>query len=165
MTSKLATSKSASDMMSKGIVSVEQNDSIQAAMQIMTEHHVSGVPVVDERNRCMGVISTSDIVSFIEDDQEAMEGQIVRTENWFNPETQKWEESIFSPEMLGEYGLIPVSDAMTRDPLTVGAAMPVVDVARTMMDHGIHRVFVVDDSQCLQGVISALDFVQLVAEG
>lgn len=165
MASKQATVKSASDLMSKGIVSVEPNDSIQAAMQIMTEHHVSGVPVVDERNRCIGVVSTSDIVSFIEEDQEAMEGQIVRTENWFNPETQKWEESIFSPEMLGEYDSVPVSDAMTRDPLTVGPAMPVVDVAQVMVEHGIHRVFVVDDDQCLQGVISALDFVQLVAEG
>lgn len=164
MGSKLATAIMASDVMSKGIVSVEPNDSIQSAMQVMTEHHVSGVPVVDERNRCIGVISTSDIVSFIEADQEAMEGEIVRTENWFNPETQKWEESMFSPEMLGEYDLVPVSDAMTRDPLTVGPAMPVVNVAQTMLEHGIHRVFVVDDEQCLQGVISAFDFVQLVAK-
>lgn len=164
MASETATAKSAQDLMSKGIVSVEANESIQAAMQIMTEHHVSGVPVVDQQNRCIGVVSTSDIVSFIEADQEASEGQIVRTENWFNPETQKWEESIFSPEMLGEYDLVPVSDAMTRDPLTVGPAMSAVDVARTMMEHGIHRVFVVDDSQSLLGVISALDFVQLVAE-
>lgn len=165
MSSKVATVKSASDVMSQGIVSVEANDSIQEAMQIMTEHHVSGVPVVDEQNHCIGVISTSDVVSFIEADQEALEGEVARTENWFNPESQKWEESIFSHEMLGEYDLVPVSDAMTRDPLTVGPAMPVVAVAQAMMEHGIHRVFVVDDNQHLQGVISALDFVQLVAEG
>lgn len=164
MSSKLATEKTASDVMSRGVVSVEANDSIQDAMQVMTEHHVSGVPVVDEQNRCIGVISTSDVVSFIEADQEAMEGEIARTENWFNPETQKWEESIFSHEMLGEYDLVPVSDAMTRDPLTVGPAMPVIGVAQTMMEYGIHRVFVVDDDQRLQGVISAFDFVQLVAE-
>lgn len=165
MSSKRVTAQSASDLMSKEIVSVEANDSIQEAMQIMTEHHVSGVPVVDERNHCIGVISTSDVVSFIEADQEAMEGEIARTENWFNPETQKWEESIFSHEMLGEYDLVPVSDAMTRDPLTVGPAMPGVTVAQTMLEHGIHRIFVVDDDQRLQGVISAFDFVQLVAEG
>lgn len=164
MSSKTATAKSASDVMSRGIVSVEANDSIQDAMQIMTEHHVSGVPVVDEQNRCIGVISTSDVVSFIEADQEAMEGEIARTENWFNPETQKWEESVFSPEMLGEYDQVPVSDAMTRDPLTVAPHMPVTRVAQTMVERGIHRVFVVDDGQHLQGVISALDFVQLVAE-
>ncbi len=164
MSSKTATARSASDVMSRGIVSVEVNDSIQEAMQIMAEHHVSGVPVVDEQNRCIGVISTSDVVSFIEADQEAMEGEIARTENWFNPETQKWEESIFSPEMLGDYDLVPVSDAMTRDPLTVGPDMPVARVAQTMMEHGIHRVFVVDEGQHLKGVISALDFVQLVAE-
>lgn len=165
MTSNVASVRTAADIMSRGIVSIEPTDSIQDAMQIMTEHHVSGVPVVDENNRCIGVISTSDIVSFVEADQEALEGQIPRTENWFNPETQKWEESMFSPEMLGEYDLVPVTDAMTNDPLTVHPKMLVVDVARTMIEHGIHRVFVVNDARRLQGVISGFDFVQLVAEG
>lgn len=165
MTSKVASAKTAADIMSRGVVSVEATESIQDAMRIMTEHHVSGVPVVDETNRCIGVISTSDVVSFVEADQEALEGDIPRTENWFNPETQKWEESMFSHEMLGEYDLVPVADAMTSDPLTVHPEMPVVDVARAMMEHGIHRVFVVNDAKRLHGVISALDFVQLVAEG
>jgi len=165
MTGNVASAKTAADIMSRGVVSMEATDSIQDAMQIMTEHHVSGVPVVDEQNRCIGVISTSDIVSFIEADQEALEGQIPRTENWFNPESQKWEESMFSHEMLGEYDLVPVADAMTNDPLTVHPDMLVVEVARTMMEHGIHRVLVVNDARQLQGVISALDFVQLVAEG
>lgn len=61
--------------------------------------------------------------------------------------------------MLGEYDLVPVSEAMPRDPLTVEPAMPVVHVAKTMFEHGIHRVFVVDDGQHLRGVISAMDFV------
>ena len=165
MTSNVASAKTAADIMSQGVVSMEATDSIQDAMQIMTEHHVSGVPVVDDKNRCIGVISTSDIVSFVEADQDALEGQIPHTENWFNPETQKWEESMFSHDMLGEYDLVPVADAMTNDPLTVHPQMPVVDVARTMMEHGIHRVFVVNDDRRLQGVISGFDFVQLVAEG
>lgn len=87
MSNKMAVEMSASDLMSRGIVSLEAKDSIQDAMQIMTEHHVSGFPVVDEQNRCVGVISTSDVVSFIEADQEASEGEVPRSENWFNPET------------------------------------------------------------------------------
>lgn len=164
MTSNVASEKTAADIMSRGVVSVEATESIQDAMRIMTEHHVSGVPVVDETNRCIGVISTSDIVSYVEADQEALEGQIPRTENWFNPETQKWEESTFSAEMLGEYDLVPVDEVMTSDPLTVHPELPVVHVAQSMMEHGIHRVFVVNDDKRINGVISALDFVQLVAE-
>lgn len=153
----------AADVMQRDVVTLDARESLQDAMQIMTQHHVSGVPVVDTENRCIGVISTSDVVSFVEADQEALDGTIIRTENWFNPETQKWEESAFSPEMLGEYDAVPVSDAMTNDPLTVTPKMPIADVAQLMADRGIHRVFVVDKGKHLQGVISAFDFVRLVA--
>lgn len=165
MATNLTSPQTAASIMSRGIVSVDATNSLQDAMQVMTEHHVSGVPVIDEGRRCIGVISTSDIVSFVEADHEAMEGTIHRTENWFNPETQKWEESMFSPEMLGEYDLVRVSEAMTSNPLTVTPETPVPSVARTMVDQGIHRVFVVDAEQRLQGVISAFDFVEYVAEG
>ncbi len=165
MATQVTSPQTAASIMSRGIVSVDESNSLQDAMQIMTEHHVSGVPVIDEGRRCIGVISTSDIVSFVEADQEALEGTIQRTENWFNPETQKWEESIFSHDMLGEYDLVRVSEAMTSNPLTVTPETPVTVVARRMVDHGIHRVFVVDAQQRLQGVISAFDFVEFVAEG
>ena len=165
MAPNVTSTPTAASIMSRGIVSVDESNSLQDAMQIMTEHHVSGVPVIDEGRRCIGVISTSDIVSFVEADQEAIEGTIQRTESWFNPETQKWEESIFSHDMLGEYDLVRVSEAMTINPLTVTSETPVTVVARRMVDHGIHRVFVVDAQQRLQGVISAFDFVEFVAEG
>lgn len=163
MTSLQAAAMTAADVMSRGVVTLDARATLHEAMQTMTEHHVSGVPVVDRNDRCIGVISTSDVVSFIEADLEALEGEIVRTENWFNPETQKWEESVFSSELLGEYDSVSVSEAMTSDPLTVVPTLPIADVARVMTSRGIHRVFVVDGDKRLQGVISAFDFVQLVA--
>ncbi len=149
--------------MNRNVVTLDARASLHDAMQIMTEHHVSGVPVVDQQDQCIGVISTSDVVSFIEADLEALESEIVRTENWFNPETQKWEESVFSSELLGEYDAVPVSDVMTSNPLTALPTQSIANVARLMKSRGIHRVFVVDEEKRLQGVISAFDFVQLVA--
>lgn len=163
MTSLQTAATTAADVMNRDVVTLEARASLHDAMQIMTEHHVSGVPVVDQQDQCIGVISTSDVVSFIEADLEALESEIVRTENWFNPETQKWEESVFSSELLGEYDAVPVSDVMTSNPLTVLPTQPIANVARLMTSRGIHRVFVVDEEKRLQGVISAFDFVQLVA--
>jgi CBS domain-containing protein len=163
MTSLQTAATTAADVMNRDVVTLDARASLHDAMQIMTEHHVSGVPVVDQQNQCIGVISTSDVVSFIEADLEALESEIVRTENWFNPETQKWEESVFSSELLGEYDSVPVSDVMTSNPLTVLPTQPIANVARLMTSRGIHRVFVVDEEKRLQGVISAFDFVQLVA--
>ena len=158
-----ATAKTAADLMSREVVTLGERDSLQEAMKIMTEQHVSGVPVTDPAGHCLGVISTSDIVAFIEADQEELEGTSPPAGAWFNPETQKWEESMFSPDLLGEYDAVPVTDAMTSDPLTVAPSTPVGEVARLMVDSEVHRVFVVDEQQRLEGVISAFDFVELVA--
>jgi CBS domain-containing protein len=163
MTSLQTATTTAADVMNRDVVTLGARASLHDAMQVMTEHHVSGVPVVDQQDQCIGVISTSDVVSFIEADLEALESEIVRTENWFNPETQKWEESVFSSELLGEYDAVPVSDVMTSNPLTVLPTQSIANVARLMTSRGIHRVFVVNEEKRLQGVISAFDFVQLVA--
>lgn len=157
--------RTAGDLMSRDVVTLRLRDSLQEAMRIMTEQHVSGVPVVDPAGHCLGVITTSDIVAFIEADQEELEGTGPPRGNWFNPDTQRWEESMFSPELLGEYDAVPVEEAMTSDPLTVSPDMLVQDVAQLMVDHEVHRVFVVDEQQRLEGVISAVDFVELIARG
>ena len=156
--------QTAADLMNADVVVIGPNDSLQEAMQVMTENHVSGLPVVDQRNHCVGVITASDIVAFVESDQEELESDGPRSENWFNPETQKWEQWTFSHEMLGEYDEVPVSEAMTIDPLTVGPDATVRDVARLMTTSEIHRVFVVDSDGRLVGVISSFDFVRLLAE-
>lgn len=159
-----ASAKTAAELMSRDVVTLDDRDSLQEAMKIMTEQHVSGVPVTDAAGHCLGVISTSDIVAFIEADQEELEGTSPPSGAWFNPETQKWEESMFSPDLLGEYDAVPVTDAMTSDPLAVKPTTAVNEVARLMVDNEVHRVFVVDGQQRLEGVISAFDFVEMIAD-
>ena len=160
-----ASANTAAELMSRDVVTLDDRDSLQEAMKIMTEQHVSGVPVTDAAGHCLGVISTSDIVAFIEADQEELEGTSPPTGAWFNPETQKWEESMFSPELLGEYDSVAVADAMTSDPLTVVPSAAIGEVARLMIDNSVHRIFVVDDENRLKGVISTFDFVAIVARG
>ena len=66
MTSLQTAAMIAADVMSRGVVTLDARATLHEAMQVMTEHHVSGVPVIDKDHRCIGVISTSDVVSFIE---------------------------------------------------------------------------------------------------
>ena len=57
-----------------------------------------------------------------------------------------------------------VRDVMVTDVVTVTADAPVRDVARELVARRIHRVVVVDGG-ALVGIVSALDVVELVAEG
>ncbi|WP_227261983.1 CBS domain-containing protein [Salarchaeum japonicum] len=51
----------------------------------------------------------------------------------------------------------PVSKYMSTDLVTVTADEPIVDVAETLIDHGIHHIPVVDDTAGVIGMISTTD--------
>jgi acetoin utilization protein AcuB len=49
------------EIMSRNPVSVSQNDTVERAAQIMLEHTISGLPVVDESGKVVGIITQSDV--------------------------------------------------------------------------------------------------------
>ena len=49
----------AADIMQRELVTVSLGDTLQDAMFQMTENHVTGLPVMDSKSRCVGLISFS----------------------------------------------------------------------------------------------------------
>ena len=49
------------EIMSRNPISVSQDDTVEHAAQIMLEHTISGLPVVDEQDRVVGIITQSDV--------------------------------------------------------------------------------------------------------
>jgi signal-transduction protein with cAMP-binding, CBS, and nucleotidyltransferase domain len=56
------------EILSKSVITIHRRDSIEKCMQLMTEHRIRHLPVVDE-NRLIGLISMGDLVRW------AMESQ------------------------------------------------------------------------------------------
>lgn len=153
----------AADIMQRHVVSISPRGSIQEAMILIAEHHVSGLPVVDNHDHCIGVITASDILAFVENEQEEAAGTIEHAGRFFNSESSRWETVMLSPAMMEEFGSTPVDEVMSQDLIKVSPEMPASVAALLMEEHSIHRVFVLDDRQRLLGVISAFDFVRLAA--
>src|SRR4051812_17557451 len=59
---KPLTALTAEDLMSREVITVPTGMSLRGAALLLTRAHVSGAPVVDERGRCVGVLSTSDFL-------------------------------------------------------------------------------------------------------
>jgi len=53
----------ATDVMSKRVISVTPLTPVRNLAKILTDHRISGVPVVDRKGRLRGVVSEADIVS------------------------------------------------------------------------------------------------------
>jgi CBS domain-containing protein len=127
------------DLMTLDPIVVGVDAALEEAERLMRERHVSGLPVVDEHDGLVGVISRTDV---IEDGGVPMSVLLRR-----------------KPSGLR------VGELMTSPAVTVELTAPLVEAARLMRDNRIHRVVAVDEHGRPVGVLSASDFVALYADG
>ena len=152
----------AADLMQRDIVAIAPDDTLRDALELMTENHITGLPVMDGKSRCVGLITASDILNY--EEEHANNSAENGSAQFYDPETQQWETVPFSAFGLEEFGDVRVQDVMTRELVWVDRGTPLKDVARRMIDERVHRVLVMDKQCCLYGILSAYDFVRVVAE-
>jgi CBS domain-containing protein len=150
------------DYMQRDLVTIGPEDTLRTALMLMTQNHISALPVVDTHCRCIGVITSSDILSYEqENSDESGEGRMV---DLFDPESQQWESvpiSVFDSEGLD---VVPVSEMMARQLVWVDRNTAIRDASRRMIDERVHRILIMDEAFRLYGILSATDIVRFVAE-
>ncbi|MGE3806290.1 MAG: HPP family protein [Gemmataceae bacterium] len=143
----------ARQLMSTEPVTVTEKMSLRSAAHLLSQSHVSGVPVVNGTGRVVGVLSSSDFMSFV--------GGRPR------PEPCGVSTAVCSDWQMFDVDEVPseeeVGRHMTRDPVTVAPTTPITELARLMLDAHIHRVIVVDEDQKPLGVVSSTDILAAVA--
>ncbi|MDP9269819.1 MAG: CBS domain-containing protein [Chloroflexota bacterium] len=127
------------DLMTMEPVVIGADARLEEAEELMRRHHVSGLPVADRSGRLVGVISQTDFL-YLADPQTR---SLIR----------------LAPDQ------VRVAEVMSRPPVTVLLSTSLVEAARVMRRERVHRVVVVDSQQRPLGVLSALDYVDLYAEG
>ncbi len=152
----------ASDIMSKHVVAVAPDDTLEEALRLMTEHHVTGLPVVNENDVCIGIITASDILSLEEERLEESEG-IEERPMYYNADTGRW-EPVHMYLSLEEVPELSVSEVMTTILVSVTPETPLKQVAQKMHEEAVHRVLVLDKDNRIRGIVTATDFVRLIAE-
>lgn len=152
----------AADLLQRDLVTIGPRDTLREALDLMTDNHVSGLPVVDERGVCVGLISATDILAHEEEQAEATDAE-EDVVDFYNAETGKWESlraSTFSLETIGD---IKVQDVMSTTLVCVDPAATVVEIAATLADADVHRALVLGRGGGLRGIISAMDLVRVLA--
>lgn len=131
-----------SDVMSTDIVTVTPDTPLKDAATTMLEAGVSGLPVVDD-GFLVGIITEADFV-----DREAANDPPMR---------YRLLGVLFGRRTGRTNSGRTVGDVMSTDLVTVEGNMSVARAARFMVDHGVKRLPVVDESGRLAGVISRAD--------
>jgi len=144
----------AGDLMSNSLVLVHEETSLQGAAHLLTQTHVTGAPVVNGEGRCVGVLSATDFVHWIDKNRNTGGGHS-------RPESSvsfAWQ--IIDPDSLPEDA---VHHYMTRDVVFVQAGVLIGELARMMIDAHIHRVVVIDPQQKPIGIVSSTDVLAAVS--
>ena len=110
---------------------------------------ISGAPVVDADGRCVGVLSSSDFVTWAGKEGS---GKVI---HFIAP----WGEMIDIEDSPDN----EIRHYMTAQPVTVAPTAPIGELAQKMVDAHIHRVLVVVDQNRPQGIVTSTDVLAAVA--
>jgi CBS domain-containing protein len=144
------------DVMTKHVVAVNPPHTVSDALKLMVENRVSALPVVDGHDRCVGVISGTDLLQLAL--QLGGELEALNTSEGLAHELllEKLEHTGFSSQT--------VQAVMTYSAVTVQSDSTLVAAAAAMTRHKVHRLAVTDSTGQLTGLISTMDIVRALAE-
>ena len=142
------------DFMTRDPISVGESTTPRELARVLIEHAISGVPVVDAASRVVGVVSKTNLLEWC-----------IRGGLGFgmaNPLQSLAESEAGTRVNAIDLGI--VADFMTVSPLlTAGPDESIAAVARSMREHHMHRVIVVDEAGHLIGVLTTFDLLGLIA--
>ena len=144
------------DVMVKHVVAVNPQDPASDALRSMLENHVSALPVIDGHERCVGVISATDLLRLAQ--QLGGELEALHQAEGLSRELleEQLERTGFSNQL--------VQEVMTHSAVTVQPDSTLVAAAGAMIRHKIHRLAVTDAKGVLQGIVSTMDIIRALAE-
>lgn len=147
---RVAESGEVERVMSRNVITVKKDCSLADAAHLLVTHRISGLPVVDDDNRLVGVVTEADLL-------RAM-GLPAH-----HPTHSLWQtlESMFAhpvqiPEPTGR-----VADLMVEHVITVGPHETLQSVLEIMKKNRIKRVIVCDEQRHVVGMVTRSDLVRV----
>jgi CBS domain-containing protein len=149
----------AEDIMNPDVLTVRDDMLVRDLALFLTEHEISGAPVVDAGGRPVGVVSETDVVSVdragCKDDSGPSPYYLRAFENRFSVESIRG--------LRVEEEALTVSDIMTPVVISVARDMPVSRIARLMLNDHIHRV-IVREGESIAGIVTSFDMLRLFVD-
>jgi CBS domain-containing protein len=138
-------------------ISLDVNSTLHDALVLFSEKEFTAAPVIDDAGQPVGVISRYDIVVH---DRERTEYMPAHPEFYSPRELATSDGEPLRGFQVETGECTCVGDVMTPGVLSVAPDTPADKVLEEMLAFKVHRLFVVDRTGVLVGVISALDFLK-----
>ncbi len=144
---RIVNSLTAEALMSSPVITVPSDTLARHAAKIMAEKNISGVPVVDEANQMIGMLSERNFLGHMGAEQ---------CQSFLEILAQSTEDQNYMVNTLQEKTAF---DIMTSPVISVSPTTPLSDITHLFKIKRIKRVPVVDQEGALVGIISREDII------
>jgi len=153
-----------SDVMNQEVIVCRASDTIETVVMAMIKYGISGMPVIDARERVIGVISEKDIARVLAKRSGLSKSSQIRT-------SLEWllfagtHGGFASEKMASLISLMKnetVKDHMSAPPVMVSTRASLRDALRLMVEKRVNRLPVVDKNR-LVGIITRGDVMSFLA--
>lgn len=125
--------------MTRRVITVDEDLNIFEAQQLMAENKIRHLPVTDENQRLIGIVTDRDIRS-------ALPYSFLKT-------------STIQKEM-DKFTALKVKDIMTKDPISISPTYTIQDALLLIQNSNVGALPVIDDNHRLNGIISVRDLLR-----
>jgi CBS domain-containing protein len=146
----------AKDIMSKDVITVRKDTTVEEIAHLLSEKNISGVPVVDEEGKVIGMVTEKDLL-------------YKDIEPHFPPVVEILGGLIFLKgvkqynEELRKLVATKAEEIMTKKVVTVELDTEVERIAELMIEKDINRIPVVDKLKVV-GIVSRADVVRYISQ-
>jgi len=142
----------AKDIMTRSVRMIGPSEDVRAAARIMAEGGVSALPVVDDGQRVLGIVSEGDLL-------RRSELRTTKRRSW-------WLEFFTSQETLAhaytKSHSLKVRDVMATPVISVAEQTPLAEIVSILEEHRIKRVPVLKGGTIV-GIVSRADLIKAFA--
>ena len=145
------------DIMTKEVITVKPEMTIEELARLFTKHDISGAPVVDEAGGLIGIVTENDLIKM---EQRLHIPTIITIFDAviYLGSSKKFEDD------LKRMAATRVSDIYKRDVITITENTTLEEVATIMCEKDIHHLPVVKKGK-LMGIVGKKDVVRAISMG
>lgn len=141
------------EIMIKEVKSISPDATAQEALDLLEKLQISGLPVMDDKDKLVGMFTEKNVLSYILPSYIEKVGRFIYEEN---PKATK--------KKFTELSKIKVSQLMRREVVTTTEDTTLCEVARLMLTQKVRRIPVVDKTGKVVGIVARCDVLKAFAK-
>ena len=151
------------DIMSQNVISVKKDTPLKELMELFLKNEISGVPVVDEDDFAIGIVSKSDIIRSEKEIGEKISKDVSDAEHPFCriPDAGYSQFDVSFQEAT--YSTSRVANIMQPTAISLEEDDNLLKAVNVMIINKIHRVCVNRKDGKIAGIISTFDILRAIA--